>query len=180
MFVCISPLSCLSLITVMWCCVPLLLNLLLCLKDCTRNLWKGYHNHVIPSLLIPWLNVKGFIKIARFLHLYIANPLHIYIAFSCTLRILRAMSTIVYNYINCLFLPRVNTNFEKKSFFSSGVNLWNSLPKEMTEAIRLSLFKQLNNNLNKYIICIVCVQGSTENQCFCWVDPLLYKILQLQ
>ena len=49
--------------------------------------------------------------------------------------------------VNRLFLPRVNTNFGKRSFFYSGANLWNSLPRAVTEAVRLSSFKKLYNDL---------------------------------
>jgi len=96
---------------------------------------------------------------------------------------------------NRLFVPRVSTNFGKRSFFYRGTMLWNSLPSTVVEATTLSSFKYLYFNYYKDVIIVVvfafvycfivycfilcyCVclyvvsQGSTENQ-LCWVDSLL-------
>ena len=88
---------------------------------------------------------------------------------------------------NHLFIPRVSTNFGKRSFFYRGTMLWNSLPSTVVEATTLSSFKYLYFNYYKDVIIVVvfafvycfivycfilcyCVclyvvsQGSTENQ----------------
>ena len=45
--------------------------------------------------------------------------------------------------VNRLFVPRVSTNFGKRSFFYCGTMLWNSLPSTAVEATTLSSFKYL-------------------------------------
>ena len=48
--------------------------------------------------------------------------------------------------VNHLFVPRVSTNFGKRSFFYHGAMLWNSLPLMVVEATALSSFKYLYFN----------------------------------
>ena len=48
--------------------------------------------------------------------------------------------------VNRLFVPRVLTNYGKRSFFYRGTVLWNSLSRTVTDAATLSSFKNLYNN----------------------------------
>ena len=45
--------------------------------------------------------------------------------------------------INRLFVPRVNNNYGKRSFYYRGAMIWNSLPSTVTEATNLSKFVRL-------------------------------------
>ena len=47
---------------------------------------------------------------------------------------------------NRLFVPRVSTNFGKRSFFYRGAVLWNSLPSIVSEAATVPSFKNLYFN----------------------------------
>jgi len=57
----------------------------------------------------------------------------------------------VSGYVTCnekrLFPPQANTNFGKRSLFCSGANLWNSLPRVVTEAVQFLSFKKLYSDL---------------------------------
>ena len=48
--------------------------------------------------------------------------------------------------INRLFVPRVFTNFGKRSFFFRGTIIWNNLFTKVVEAVKLSTFKYLYLN----------------------------------
>ena len=97
------------------------------------------------SSFILLQSTKGFIKRYKFSSLYILSHQHSYLhkIFFYSKDVLGYVS----RNINRLFLPRVNTNFGKRSFFYSGANLWNSLPRVLTEAVCLSSFKELYNDL---------------------------------
>ena len=80
------------------------------------------------------------IQVFKSLHFISLTYLHKFFLYS------KVVSGYVTRNINCLLLPRVNTNFGKRSFFYSGANLWNSLPRVVTEAVHLSSFKKLYND----------------------------------
>ena len=50
--------------------------------------------------------------------------------------------------INCLFVPRVFTNFGKRNFFYRGAVLWNCLPLNVSEAASVPSFQNSYFNLN--------------------------------
>ena len=104
----------------------------------------------------PW-KVRHWVKKKLAISLYISSRQCIYIKFSFTQKMFRRN-------VNFFFLLWVNTNFGKRSFFCSCANLWNSLPRIVIEAVRLSSFKKFYNDLCVCFCCVlfVCMQGFTK------------------
>ena len=82
---------------------------------------------------------KFYKAIQVFRSLHFISPTYLHKIFSYS----KDVSCYFTRNINCLFLPQVNANFGKNNFFYSGANLWNSLPRVVTEAVRLSSYNDL-------------------------------------
>ena len=126
---CYIPLLwCHCLIIVTLCGAPLLLNWQLWLKGYTQNLWK-------VTIIIPF-------SISTILIFHYSKDI--------TGRVSRN--------INRAFVPRVDNNFGKQSYYR-GTVLWNCLSQTVTEATSLSSFKKLYyiHIWFMYVHILVCV-----------------------
>jgi len=77
------------------------------------------------------------VKIFKSIHQKLPSCLHNIFCYS------RDVTGHIGHNINGFFVPKVNNNYGKESFFYRGTVIWNSLPSTATEATSLSSFMKL-------------------------------------
>ena len=126
----------------------------------------SYHCLIVPKFLLLWLSVVDFIQLFKSLYQISPPYLHNIFQFSTD------MTGHVSRNINHLFVPRVFTNFGKRSFFYRGTVLWNNLPLSVSKAATLSSFKNSYFNFSWFLFlylfcCFVFILFCYIIFCYC-------------
>ena len=119
------------------------------LREFILSFLTSCHWCTVQSSLLLWLNYVDIIQLYKFLSHCIRFPVLIYIK----ILFLKDLTGHVSHNVNCLFVPRVISNFGRKSFFYWGAVLWNSLPLNISEAITAPSFRNLYFNSNWFCFC---------------------------